>query len=337
MKKTLFMLAACAAVSTMGTSSARAEMTLKLSHFAPTSVGLHNEFMEPWARDLEACTNGDVKVEIHAAGSALGSIVKQYDQVRAGVTDIAFGHAGIPRGRFPRTTLIGLPFLTKSSNANSFALWNLSSTLLKPDYPGVRVLGLMAHSSGLLHASKPLTQITDIKGMRIRTPDPMVSAVMKAYGADPIGMPPGQTYENMQKGTINGVASDWTGVGAFKLAEVTTHHLQLPLFTVGFYFVMNERKYNALPGNVRTCVDKLSGDNLVPKFGPWWASWDQRGYAQAVKAGNVITVVSPQEVQTIKEQISPITNGFIEEAKAAGVKNAAEIVAAFEKELQKYD
>lgn len=316
--------------------AAAQEIKLKFSHFVPTTVGLHTDFMEPWARELEACTGGKVAVEIHPAGSALGDISRQFDQAAAGVVDIAFGHTGIPRGRFPRTALIELPFLAKSANANSFALWN-NIDLLKPEYRGVKVLGLMAHDRGILHTNKRLGTLADVKGLRIRTPNPSTSLVLEHYGAGAIGLPPGDVYENLQKGTIDGVAFNWTGIDSFKLGEVLQYHYDVPLFTVGFFFVMNQGKYDSLPEDVRTCVDQLSGDALVAKFGPWWEKWSKPGLDDEVASGDEIVVATPEEIEQFKVELEPVTEALLQAARDAGVENVEEIRAALEAETEKYD
>ncbi|MEV8468879.1 TRAP transporter substrate-binding protein [Fluviibacterium sp. DFM31] len=331
------MIAAASALA-MGAGTAGAETTLKMSHFVPTAIGLHTDFMEPWARDLEACSNGEVTVEIHPAGSALGNITKQFDQVRAGVTDISFGHTGIPRGRFPRTSLIELPFVAKSANASSFALWNLSGTLLKPEYPGVHMLGMMAHNPGVIHTTKPVNDLSDLAGLRIRTPNPAISEVLKHYGAEPIGLPPGQIYENLQKGTLDGLTIDWTGIGAYKLGEVVSYHYDIPLYTVGFFFAMNQRTYDGLPENVRACVDKLSGDELVARFGPWWDEWGAAAFAEeSASADDVIVVATPEHLEAAKAELAGVTEALIQEVSDSGVKNAAEILEALIATSAEYD
>jgi|TARA_R110002072_G_scaffold11771_4_gene52545 TRAP-type C4-dicarboxylate transport system substrate-binding protein len=73
-------LAFALATSTALTAgAASATINLKLSHFVPSAIGLQTEFMEPWARELETCSNGEVEVEIYPAGSALGNIANQFD------------------------------------------------------------------------------------------------------------------------------------------------------------------------------------------------------------------------------------------------------------------
>lgn len=314
------------------------DITLKLSHFFPTSIFLQTEFVDKWAENLSACTDGKVAVEVHGAGSALGDPNRQFDQARAGVVDVAFGHTGFPRGRFPRSSLIELPFVTGSSNANSWALWNIAETHLKPEYPGVKILAMMSHNPGLIHANASVESMHDIKGMRLRTPNATTSAVLEHFGAEPVGMAPGDIYENLQKGTLDGIAMEWTGIGAYKLSEVLTHHYELPLFTVGFYFVMNDAAYAGLPDDVRTCVDEVSGDALVGTFGKLWDDSGVVGYeAEAGSEADVILTASEKEIAAYREELAPVVRSLLDAAKENGVENAEEILDALETEIAKYE
>jgi TRAP-type transport system periplasmic protein len=312
---------------------------LKLSHFLPAVHGMHTDFMEPWARELEARTNNKVKVTIFPGGSSFGDVARQWDQMNAGVIDIAHGLHGIPRGRFPRTSIIDLPFLTESADAATRTLWALLPQYLAEEYRGVKVLALHAHNGGLIHTrDKPIAQLADLKGMRIRAPSPAVQMMLEYLGATPVGLPPGQVYENLQKGAIDGAVFPWDPVSSFKLAEVLKYHLDARTYTVSFFFVMNQRKYDSLPADVKQAIDAISGDALIPKFGPWWAKWDQAGLEQAKARGNTILRLSDTEREKWRQALTPMTEAYLETIDKQGVKNVREIydearrlVAQFEK------
>ena len=68
---------------------AQPRITLKLSHYLPPTHGLHTDFMEPWAQELEQKTQGAVSVQISPGTSALGQAANQLDQCRNGIVDIA--------------------------------------------------------------------------------------------------------------------------------------------------------------------------------------------------------------------------------------------------------
>ena len=308
---------------------------LKLSHFLPPSHGTHKDFMEPWARALEQKTGGKVKVTIFPAGSTFGNTAKQYDQVKAGVVDIAHGLTGIPRGRLPRTSIIDLPFLTSNADEATRALWAIYPKYLKDEYQGLKVLALHAHNGGLIHSrEKPVKEMEDLKGMRVRAPSPAIQLMLEQLGATPVGMPPTEVYENLQKGTLDGTVFPWDPVASFKLQEVLMHHLDAKSYTTSFYFVMNQAKYDSLPADVKQAIDELSGNALVAKFGAWWDAWDKPGLDAAKAKGNTITALTPDQRAKWRQALLPVTEKYLKDLEGAGVANAREIYDEIRKHVK---
>jgi TRAP-type transport system periplasmic protein len=317
---------AALAMAVLARGGAAAEIELRLSHFLPAVHGIHTDFIEPWARDLEACTEGRVSVEIFPGGTQLGNVARQQEQVLAGVVDIAHGLHGIPRGRFPRTSIIDLPFLTESADAATRTLWALFPDYLEEEYEGLHVLALHAHNGGLIHTSEsPVSNMEDLRGLRIRTPSPAVSMMLEHLGAVPQGLPPGEVYENLQRNVIDGTVFPWDPVASFRLAEVLRHHLDARTYTVSFFFVMNQDRYDELPEEVRACVDELSGDALIERFGDWWNAWDAPGREAAEARANEIRVLSEEERERWREALAPMIEAYLDQLEADGVENAREI------------
>lgn len=311
---------------------------LKLSHFLPATHPTQKDFLEPWAAELARRTNGQVKVTIFPAGSAFGHVAKQFDQVKAGVVDISHGLTGFPRGRLPRTLIMDLPFMTKSADAASKTLWNLYPEYLKEEYRGLKVLALHAHNPGLIHTrDKQVKTMDDLKGLRLRTPSLAISMMLKQLGATPVGMPPTQVYENLQKGVLDGNVFPYEAVHGFKLYEVLDHHLDAKAYTTSFYFVMNEKKYNSLPADVRAVLDDMTGAPLVAKFGPWWNEWDKAGIADIKNKGNSITTLSDEQRQQWRKTLQPTIDQYLSDLEKKGVKNAREIYAQAQQTVAEYE
>lgn len=326
-----FGAAALAAGSVIGAPAilrAQAAMELKLSHYLPPVHGIHTDFLEPWARELESRTDGAIRVSIFPGTAALGNVAKQYDQVRAGVVDIAHGLSGTPRGRFPRTSIIDMPFLTPNADVATRTLWALYPDYLAEEYREVKVLALHAHNGGLIHTrDRAVATMQDMRGLRIRTPSPAISSMLEFLGAAPVGLPPGQVYENLQKGAIDGTVFPWDPVASFKLAEVLSHHLDARAYTVSFFFVMNRRRYEGMPDDLRQVVDSISGDALVGRFGPWWNTWDGPGRAAAEARGNMITVLPEEERARWVGALAPMIDAWLAGLEGEGIGNAREIYA----------
>ncbi len=303
-------------------SSAGAE-ELKLSHFMPSQHPFQSVFMKSWIEEVGACTKGDVKVTVFPAGSAFGHVAKQLDQVKAGVVDIAHGLTGIPRGRLPRTSIVDLPLMFNSASSASNSLWDLyESGMLGDEYKGLKVLALHAHNPGLIHTKgKAVNTPEDLKGLRIRFPSLAISIMLKQLGANPVGLPPTQVYENLQKGVIDGTVFPWDAIGGMKLYEVLDNHADVGLYTTSFYFVMNEKKYNSLSASAKSCIDKASGRSLVAKLGNWWNEWDKPGQANSVAKGNKIVSFNADARKKWETAVAPVVPAYLEELAKQGVKD----------------
>ncbi|MQX35586.1 TRAP transporter substrate-binding protein [Roseospira navarrensis] len=332
--------AAVAAAGLVAATSAQAEtITLKISNFLPSSHPTQVDFIEPWAAALKEKTGGQVEVEIYPAGSAFGHVAKQLDQVRAGVVDIAHGLTGIPRGRMPRTLIMDMPFLVKTSDAASRTLWDLyQDGDIAEEYRGLKVLALHAHNAGLIHTrDTQVTTMEDLEGLRLRTPSQAISMMLESLGANPVGMPPTEVYENLQKGTLDGNVFPYEAVHGFKLYEVLDYHLDAKAYTTSFYFVMNQRKFDSLPEDVQAAIDELSGEALVAKFGPWWDKWDQAGIADIQETGNPVVTLTDEERDRWRESLAPMIDAYLDEIEAQGVTDARAIYAKAQDLVAQYE
>lgn len=318
-----------AMVASLLVGSAQAEeITLTMSHYLPPVLGLHLDFLEPFAREIETLTDGKVKVDIQSAGSSLGTITKQWDQVADGIADISFGLHGIPRGRFTCTQVIELPFLTDSVEEANDVLWGLYPDYLAAEHAGVKVLALMAHDPGVLATTgdKRVEKPEDLAGLRIRVPSPFVAAMLEDFGAIPVGMPPGQVYENMQTGAIDGVVLPWAGLKEFRITEVTTNAIEIGAYTTPFYFIMNQDKFDSLPADVQTAIESISGDTLVAKFADWWTAWGAAGPSQVADAGGEVITPAPA-LRQMWIDATANTVSKLEASLAKECENGAELIA----------
>lgn len=336
MRKLLRVALAATTLAVSGLAAAQEKIELKLSHYLPPTHGLHVDFTEPWAKELEKRSGGRVTVKVFPGNSSLGNAANQLDQVQAGVVDIALGLSGIPRGRLPRTTIIDLPFMTDSADAASQALWAVYPRFLAEEYKGLKVLALFAHNPGLIALrNKKVEKVDDLKGLRIRAPSVQTQALLTALGATPVGMPPGQIYENMDKGVIDGAMLPYDGFKGFKVDELARYYYDADIYTTSFYFVMNQKKYDGLPPEVRKAIDEISGDVLVARFGGWWDKWDKAGM-EGVKARNgVVVEATAKDKEVLRKQLQPVVDQQLAELEKAGVPNARAIYDELRKETAK--
>lgn len=310
--------------------SAAQTVELKLSHYLPAVNAISTDFIANWAADVEKRSNGKVKITVFPAGSSFGQIDRQLDQVKSGVVDIAFGLVGVPRDRLPRTELIELPFLTQDRNVANRALWDVAKKDLAPEYQGLKLLALTVDMTHLHTKGKPINTLDDLKGLRIRAPSVTVNKILTDIGAVPVNMPPVQVYENLEKGVIDGTVFAWDPIASYRLSEVLDNHVENVVSAVSFWFAMNDKKYAALPPDVRAAIDAASGDALVPRFDGWFQKWSQAGIDAAKARKSRISKLSDADVQRWKKTSEKVVDDRLAELDGRGVKDARGVYKAMQ-------
>jgi TRAP-type C4-dicarboxylate transport system substrate-binding protein len=313
-------------------------ITLKLANYSAPGNGMNKDFMLPWAKQLEECSGGQVKVETHLGGSQLGNPARLYDAVKAGVVDIAQGLSGIPAGQFPRTRILELPFMVSSAQAATNTLMDLYDPYLKDDFEGVRILALHASNANPIHLrEKYEVGPDDLDGLRLRFPSGTVKDMMDRLGAVPVGMPPTELYQSLERGVIDGAAIGWDTLHSRRLAEVTTQSIDAELYSITFWFAMNQRSYDRLPDDVKACIDDQSGPELASKFGDWWDIWDQEGIDLAKGMGHEISTLTPELRESWETKLAPVTDSYLSELESQGIDNAREIYNQMKLAIAKYE
>src|SRR5215217_4487336 len=95
-----FSIASALGAALVGSVAAAQPVTLKFSHFLGPKSFFQLDVVEPWAKELEARTNGAVKVEIFDGTSPLGGVTEQASNVKAGKVDVALGLRGAEGDKF---------------------------------------------------------------------------------------------------------------------------------------------------------------------------------------------------------------------------------------------
>lgn len=303
-------LAICAVTFAASLSSAQAaDYELKMSSMFPATHFANTLAMIPWAEEIELRTDGRVTFTLFGAGSALGDATKQFDQVRAGVVDVAVGIPAIPRGRHPKSVLIELPFTVPDATVGTCAMMAMREDLAS-DYPGAKILNLTVTEPSAAHTKQEVASLDDLQGLRIRTPTPAITAMLEEIGATPVGMPPTDIYESVERGVIDGNIMPWGPVGAFKLQEVLLYHLDAAINPVAMYTVFNQRRFDSLPEDIQTIIEEVS-DEVFSNWPRWWNETDQEAIQDAKDAGNIIVPMSDADREAWRERLQPVITNYL--------------------------
>lgn len=298
MKPVLFAGLLAAAVTLHGQPAAAQQQTfdLKIAHFVPAGHSV-SQWIERWAKRMEEQSNGALKFTIFP-GSQLGPPPRYYEMARSGQADITWMAHGFTPGLFPLTEVSNLPYLMGSAEIGAKVLNDpeLRKTYLDAEHKGVKPLLLMTHQPGNIHTAKdPIRTVEDMKGKRLRFASATIKEFVAALGGTPVGLPPTQMVESMQKGTIDGAVIDYGGGGiAFKIGPVTKYTTEMYSYVTSFCICMNQATYDKLPPNLKKLIDD-SFVGVEKEVGMEWDKLDDIGKAIMVKDGMTPIVLSPEE------------------------------------------
>lgn len=317
------------------------EVTLRMHHFLPPVSNGHAKFLRPWADKVQADSNGRIKIDIFPSMQLGGAPPQLFDQAKDGVVDLVWTLPGNTPGRFPGVEAFELPFVVnKQASVNSRALMEYAETNLKDEFKDVRPICLWAHDHGLIHSTKKIANLEDMKGMKLRFPTRLAGEALRALGANAIGMPIPQVPEAMAQRVIDGAVVPWEVVPALKLQELVKFHTEIPgsptLYTATFILAMNNAKYAALPADLKAVIDKNTGQAAATMAG---AVWDEQAKAvsdMVAKRGNTITVLTDAEAALWRKTTEPVIETWLKTMKDKNL-DGDKLLASARSLLAKYE
>ena len=303
----------------LGVSLASAQtIELKIAHFVPSTHPV-SIWIEEWSKRMESASNGQLKFTIFP-NMQLGPPPKYYDIVRTGQADITWFVHGFTPGRFPLSEISNLPYMVGSAEIGAKVMNDpeLRSKYLNAEHAGVRVLLLMTHQPGNIHtANKPIRTVADMKGMRLRFSSATIRDFVAELGGTPVGLPPTQIVESMQKGTIDGAWIDYGGAATFKIGPVTKYTTEMYSYTTSFCICMNQRSYDRLPANLKKMIDD-SFVGVEKEVGHAWDKIDEPGKAELMKAGMTPIKLSKEEDAKFRAIGAKVAEAKIDELNKKG-------------------
>jgi len=257
------------------TTAQAAEVTLTVHHFISPKAPTQTVLIEPWAKKVEADSNGRIEIKIFPSMSMGGKPPELYRQVRDGVADIVWTLPGYTPGVFPRSEVFELPTVHRGSAEATNQAIQENFALIADDYKDVHPILIHVHSGAALHTvSKQITTVADVKGLKLRTPSRTGAWMLEAWGAEPVGMPVPALPQALSKGTIDGTLVPFEIFPPLKLHQLTKYSYEgddkSRFGTSVFMFAMNKDRYNSLPDDLKKVIDDNSGAAWAQSIGHNW-------------------------------------------------------------------
>jgi len=327
---------AALAGSVVAAQPALAQTTLTMSSWVSPTHHITAVVLQGWANEAEKVTNGRVKFQMLPKHPSAPP--GTFDAVREGLVDLSYVTASYTPARHIMPMLPELPGAGDTALVNSVAYSRIHWKHLHKvgEYKGVKLLGVFTHGPGQMFTKRPVHNINDVQGLKIRTGGGVAEAVAKALGTSAFVKPAPESYELLKSGVADGVFFPMESIISFKLDTVLEQATLFPggMYSSAFGFFMNEEKWNKLPKQDQDAIDKISGEWIARHAGQSWDEADKKGLEMLKKSGVKIVNADPAFVAEVKKRSAPIIEDWIQKARAKGV-DAAKILAEFREELKK--
>ena len=311
----------------VGGAAQAQEVTLSLHQFLPAQANVPKLILDVWADNVEAASDGRIKIDRYPSMQLGGSPPELMDQAIDGVADIVWTVVGYTPGRFPSTEVFEMPFMMTDARAMSSVYWQMFETHMKDtEFKDVHILGTWVHGPGMLHVNKEITTPADMEGMKIRGGSRTINTLLEAMGSTPVGMPVPAVSEALSKGVIDGATIPWEVTSALKVPELVEFHTEFEgnaLYTLTFVLAMNKDRYDGLPADLQAVIDANSGLEFSIFAGGTMADADGPSRQIAVDRGNTIVTVSGADLEAWQQAAAPVTAAWVADMNSKGIDGQA--------------
>lgn len=303
---------------------------LRVSNWLPPSHPIVKDMIVPWARQVDAATEGRVKVQVLT--TALGSPQSHFDLAKDGVSDITYGVHGYTPGRFALAEMVELPFLSEKAEPLSVAYWRVFEKHLAKaqEHAGTKVLSVFTQGPGqIFNTRRPIRTIGDFEGLKVRIPNVSTNELAKALKMVPLQAPSSKSYELLSSGVADGIMFSKDSVPFFKLEKVLKYATLAPtgFYNASFFLVMNESAWNRLSERDRNAIMGVSGEAFARLAGRAWDAADAGALDQMRAAGMNVDPIAPSLIESIRQRLAPLEVAWLDKVRGGPVDAKAALDA----------
>lgn len=318
-------------------SAFSADYTLRIHQLLPLQSNVPKYAIEEWAERVEEQSGGRIDVQHFPSMQLGGSPPQLLDQARDGMVDVAWIMLGYTPGRFPQSEVFELPFIAPRDPVEGSVIFHrYVNEFTINEFRGVKLLAAHIAGPGVFHSKKPINSLADLKGTQTRAASRLITMLLDALGAEPVGMPATSIGEAMSKGVLDAATLQWESIPAMRIEQMVHNHTEVSgdysLYTGTFAFVMNPNSYNRLPKDLQAVIDANSGEELSRLFGNAMKIGDENAREEVKNAGNNIITLDEETSRQWEEKAKSVWAEWIRAVEKNGVdgeqviKNAQSII-----------
>jgi TRAP-type C4-dicarboxylate transport system substrate-binding protein len=220
------------------------------------------------------------------------------------------------------TNATSLPVGIPDARTGSYVLWDLYNKYKPGAFAKVKVLTMFTTAPANIMSKKPVRRLADLRGLDLRASGG-AAQILKAWGANQVGMPMSATPEALQKGVVQGLFSSLEVMKDLKFAELCRYVTMTDTVIYPFAVVMNLDRWRSLPKEVQDVITDL-GREQAAWTGEYMDNHVKESIAWSRKTYLVEFIRIPTSERPAWDQrLKPIEEAWIDEATAKGFPGEA--------------
>lgn len=319
-----------------------ADYELRFAEFG-SSRGPRAEALQWWGDEVNKRSDGRIVVEFFWAQS----LAKGPDTVQAigsGLADVGSAAGTYIPAEMPVWSLANQPFAIDDMWVGMRVWTELQETLpaLQEEMKRHNIKLLANYSSGnvhLLSKDKPIRSLEDLQGLKVRTTSG-ISPVLEALGAVPVALNIPETYQAMERGTVDATINYTPFIKAYKHYEVGKYLTEVGFGqTMGYGLAINRDLFDEMPEDLQQIIEEVSAD-FVDHYAKLYLTAEEEAREQMMAGIDGYTVeiiqLSPEERERWKAPAIDTLEEWKAEVASKGV-DPEPILAAMLAAKRKYE
>jgi TRAP-type C4-dicarboxylate transport system substrate-binding protein len=317
LRRSTIAAAAIAAAAALPAAAQDKPVALKLSSWVPAQHPL-NPALIAWAADITKASGGTITATLFPS-EQLGKAFDHYDMARDGIADFAYVNPGYQPGRFPVMAGAGLPFIFANAKGGTAAIDAWYRQYAAREMKDVKFCFAFIHDPGTFHSKKKLLLPTDIKGLKVRPATSTIGQMVTMLGGANVQASAPEARDMLERGVADAITFPWGSIILFGIDKVVTQHMDVPLYTTPFVWVMNKGKYDAMSTAQKKVIDDHCTTEWAEKVASPWADFEFAGRAKlAAEPGHESYKLSAEQLDAWRKAVAPSEAAWAEGATKAG-------------------
>jgi TRAP-type C4-dicarboxylate transport system substrate-binding protein len=269
-------------------------------------------------------TNGELVINLHLGGSLPINATNITPAVADGVVQLA--DDGFSTGNVPISAVMRLPLLLQNYDELSKAM-EILRPYLEAAYTkkGVVLLSQYSYPFQVLWSRKKLTELNDVKGMKLRVTSVEQGEFIRRFGGVPVTIGTPDVAASLDRGVVEGVLTASSG-GGVTWHDLVKYRYAFPTSYVNSNVVVNKEAFEKLPVSTQKLLRDSAAEAAV------WAVKEMQKQeddytAQFAKDGLLLADATAEDIKRATDTMRPYWDEWAKKHGPEGVEIVAKIRA----------